>query len=283
VSSSGLASWSPALVPAEALFGSTPSSMHQRLNQSGIALLSPEWLPRQCAGLAESAEAYLSGPVAESIFQHGQENEDGSAVEDENGWPVLFVGTGQRKQAPLGKAPEDLKRHAEFVKQQFRKDIFGHFKGVQQLRFQGGVVIGNDPGTPGTPPIEAQQLHVDQQPGSRGYVVFETLSADATILVAPGSHNWVRILEARKTAEKLTEGQMLADVPFFPVVRLSFQPGQLLIMDGNLVHSGDASTAGQWTPRLHWYLQRESIDNVTYLITMIGGGFAARFGKPPPK
>ena len=198
---------------------------------------------------------------------------------------LISTGTGQRKQDKLKtisggeevfrfRVPGPLREFTEWVETEATTRFAGILPEGYGLRQP--VVLGNDPEEAGRPPAPAQQLHMDLAPEMKGYVMFVPL-APASVLVVPCSHVWARQW-ARLQRKKHDEAVIAATMPKYPVTRLELHPGQVLIMDGNLVHAGDAGRPGEWTPRLHWYIQRPLVvPNDTHLDTTLGGRFAAAF------
>ncbi|GIL66534.1 hypothetical protein Vafri_19998 [Volvox africanus] len=62
------------------------------------------------------------------------------------------------------------------------------------------------------------------------------------------------------------------------VVRMHMHPGQIVLLNGNTVHAGDAGKPGLWSPRMHVYLQTVRVKNATWPLEAIHEKFAAKFG-----
>ena len=130
---------------------------------------------------------------------------------------------------------------------------------------------------PGQEPVGTQPLHMDLPPSRLGYVVILSLSDDFTLLVCPGSHNDVR---RRWCSEHLSEEAFAATMSSSPLVRLKIPRGWVVVMDGNLVHAGDAGKPSSASPRVHWYIQGgRPVDN-TVPAESLGRLIYAKLGGP---
>ncbi|GIM16699.1 hypothetical protein Vretimale_19295, partial [Volvox reticuliferus] len=63
------------------------------------------------------------------------------------------------------------------------------------------------------------------------------------------------------------------------VVRLHMHPGQMVLLDGNTVHAGDAGKPNSWSPRLHVYAQSKKVKNATWPLEAMHESFAEKFGE----
>ncbi|KXZ40864.1 hypothetical protein GPECTOR_1718g828 [Gonium pectorale] len=144
-------------------------------------------------------------------------------------------------------------------------------------------LLGNKP-VKGLPPVTRQVLHVDTAFGRISFVIILPLVPHTTLLVAPGSHTWVKAYGEHYYEGTPESARAMEDLdkvlPEHKCVRLCLQPGELIILHGNTVHAGDAGRQGDWAPRLHWYVQPDKVENETYLLNMLGKRFADKFTVP---
>jgi ectoine hydroxylase-related dioxygenase (phytanoyl-CoA dioxygenase family) len=144
-----------------------------------------------------------------------------------------------------------------------------------------------------------QQVHVDHAvvPARRVVrpppVIITALQA-GSVLVYPFSHLMVSALGwmmARTANEKAADRSLASKVPAMDAIRIHMEPGQVLVMDGHLVHAGDRGQPGQPALRLHFYMQHPADQaqhpydaNMTYVLSALGNDivsnhFTARFGQ----
>ncbi|PNH05728.1 hypothetical protein TSOC_007988 [Tetrabaena socialis] len=107
----------------------------------------------------------------------------------------------------------------------------------------------------------AKRAHIGLGPGSKGFVAIVPL-VRANVLVAPGSRQHVLMGErlnelwenASNNEERAEVVQVVLDtIPECHLVRLEVEPGQILFIDGNTVHAGDAAIPEETPLRLHFY------------------------------
>ncbi len=81
----------------------------------------------------------------------------------------------------------------------------------------------------------------------------------------------------QNTENSISSTQLTAIVPTFKAVRLQLEVGQVLLMTGDTVHSGDRGIDGKASTRIHWYVMNSNKVDDTYLVDMFGKDFASRF------
>ncbi|GLC52398.1 hypothetical protein PLESTB_000624800 [Pleodorina starrii] len=186
------------------------------------------------------------------------------------GLAQVSVGSGQHRQAPLEAGNEVLcgtRRAVEKV-----LDSVIRASGVPYKARNTAILVN----MPGEKPVGPQAFHVDMAPGKDGFVVIVALEPNVSLLLAPGSHVWVKEW-ARLKGHGRTEEEAATVVPQQQLVRLSLEVGQVLLLHGNTVHAGDRGVAGEHSLRLHWYVQSGRVANTTYMLPMLSPHFAKRF------
>ena len=248
-----------------------------------------------------AAAARLTAKYGAAIFEHASRYQNGN-YRYSNGTIVLKPGTKQRKQLHVQNAPhvtETIQDEADAdtivaIEKRFAK-VAKQFAGT--LPLADSVVIVGDPYLPSVPgqagpqaggqrkhkPGGPQLLHADVQAGVQSRVVIVALSDDMTLLVAPFSHVTVRgrayfdHLPTDAEADEIV-GMIM---PRFPLIRLRLKRGQLIVMDGNTVHAGDAGQPHKYNPCMHWYAVQNSVGNATQPLAIMGPSMEASFVPAP--
>lgn len=138
------------------------------------------------------------------------------------------------------------------------------------LTLQHAALLGNVPVEP--PTCDGpQELHMDLPVGARGCALFTPVDECMSLLVVPFSHGAARMLASNSSG-------VYDYMPDMYVTRLKIKRGQVAILDGNTVHSGDAPVAGKWSVRAFWYgLPKEVIiTNQTTLLSQLPDEFQGK-------
>jgi hypothetical protein len=235
-----------------------------------------------------NAEAAQVGALTQAhghpIFEYPERNDDGDYVYDDDGVLQWSNGCEQRKQLSEQfvrthvNANDPRKATFQQVKARFQP-LVDQFKGRGQ-RVQSMVCIISEPtdaqgrAKPGGP----QVLHCDVEPGEDSCAVIAALENNTTLLVVPFSSS---VMQGAGILEDVEWEDLAPMVPHFPLIRLRLQRGDLFVMNGNLIHAGDQGQPGRRTPRFHWYIQGNNVDDVTFPVLMMGDAIESRFVPAP--
>ena len=146
------------------------------------------------------------------------------------------------------------------------------------LRVQNTMVLVNELVEP---PVGIQCLHSDLPPFEPGFVGLLLGLSRYTLLVSPGSHWAVQmhqsLMDQRSEQGNISEEDIMFMIAVPKLVRLVIEPGQLVLLHGNTVHAGDAGSAGDMVPRMHFYATKTSVCNETQPVVGLGPLFEALF------
>ncbi|GLC42294.1 hypothetical protein PLESTM_001317900 [Pleodorina starrii] len=207
----------------------------------------------------------------------GEEKEDGGEEEEDGG----EEDAGEGAEGSEGEREASLKKAIMLYERLLPIRSFGYHYLRKVARsgesVQKAVVLANHPGKPGDPPVGVQATHVDLAPGVGGFVGFMPL-APVSVLVSPGSHVAVQLYHKLREAQpQVPEKGIMLSVSAPKMVRMHMKPGQIVLLHVNTVHAGDAGVLNTWSPRIHFYVYRGSVDNETHPVEAMGPLFAALF------
>lgn len=239
----------------------------------------------------------------DAIFLRPKNTADGALCYDpHDGGRILMTNGegGRRLQAPLNapmRKPQEpgasatIAQHAtyaqEVAKHKRTRELAEIIKPVAKkaaailaavagpdLRIRNSMVLVNEPVEP---PVGIQCLHCDLPPFAKGFVGLLALSR-YTILVSPASHHAVQahqmLMDMHPNAD---ESEIMCMVSAPKLVRLVIEPGELVLLHGNIIHAGDMGSAGELSPRIHFYVIQNSVDNETLPAIGMGPLFEAMF------
>ena len=220
------------------------------------------------AGIVSMASAETLGLTGDMVFAGPVLDKDQRHIDEGGGSVKMSSGTGQRLMADAKKSKE--LQPLLLAVSKVIAPIAAHL-GVTE---QKSVVLVNKTGPQ---PVGTQAFHTDTDAGVPGFIAILPFQEKTTMLVACGSRWAVHLAGSRQEKDGVTDEEIAAGIPKWTVARLVMEPGQLVLLDGNTVHAGDAGAPGQTSVRLHWYFMKEPLDNATYPITMLGKVFASLF------
>ena len=247
--------------------GTYVNKVEEALKSMGLAVLE---VPEVTSMLSKTtmASAETLGLTGDMVFAGPVLDKDQRHIDEGGGSVKMSSGTGQRLMADAKKSKE--LQPLLLAVSKVIAPIAAHL-GVTE---QKSVVLVNKTGPQ---PVGTQAFHTDTDAGVPGFIAILPFQEKTTMLVACGSRWAVHLAGSRQEKDGVTDEEIAAGIPKWTVARLVMEPGQLVLLDGNTVHAGDAGAPGQTSVRLHWYFMKEPLDNATYPITMLGKVFASLF------
>lgn len=249
----------------------------------GFGMLGPTSLKTAIAAADAASE-----PILHEIAR----GEDGEAAR-RRGNLIEDLGTKQRRQAftldilakldaGQGRVADQMRDFVSGMRGSLEEYIIRPLNAAvpkaKRLRLYEEVMILN---RPGRTPVKRQFFHNDQDAKlPRAYVAIAAVER-ATILFAKYSHIAIRDCARRVGTGpgQISLEAFIRTMPTYKIVRLTMEPGDVIIMDGNLVHAGDAGRPGSYSARMHWYIQagRNAKETVSFPLIALGRLFAEMF------
>lgn len=139
-------------------------------------------------------------------------------------------------------------------------------------RQPGTVVVGSGGG-----PVELQVFDEDAEAWDGGFVAIAALQQPGTsVVVVPHSHAGVQAMAAAAAEDR---AEVARTLPTYRPVRVTLQPGELLLLSSGTAH---ALGAGQAVPHLCWHVHddRDSGQRKAHLVRDMhpSTAFASKFG-----
>jgi hypothetical protein len=289
------------VLPAEVFAASTIKAWRSILDSVGVTTCIPKDLAPLLADgkLAEAAEEFAL-LLGTPIFLEPEKGPDGGLLLNKDDGDRILMSSGvrsQRWQAYLeppqspSEGEGDAEEHAQELGAVERAQVlYDKLKPLSAVganwlnklaRSQTEVtkvtVLVNRAGGPDAPPVPAQCLHTDLGAGVVGMAGFMPL-VPCDVLVAPFSQHTIMAHEAVMGVSSIAASALAAlAVPKHRLVRLQMKPGQIVAVQGNVVHAGSDGVAGEAWPRIHFYVTRKETDNETHPLVENNPLFTAMF------